>query len=121
MLILIPHPAGATWSAEAYGRIIGAGTHEEAGMGPGGGFAMGWAWLWWLLVLVGVVAIAAGLIWAGRGGSGRDRGWGRDGRVDGGASSGPPVSTARQILDERFARGEIDEQEYRARRRELDA
>ena len=28
----------------------------------------------------------------------------------------PPSGTARQILDERFARGEIDEDEYRQRR-----
>lgn len=80
-------------------------------MGPGGGLGMGWMWLWWLLILIGVVAIAVGLVWAGR------RGAGRDDR----AGSQAPVSTARQILDERFARGEIDEDEYRARRRELDA
>ncbi len=29
------------------------------------------------------------------------------------------VSSARRILDERYARGEIDEQEYRRRRSEL--
>jgi putative membrane protein len=68
-------------------------------------------WLWWLLILIGVVAIAVGLTWAGRRGAGRD---------DRGASE-PRISTARQILDERFARGEIDEEDYRARRRELDA
>lgn len=37
----------------------------------------------------------------------------------GGAERGPfvrPPPTSRQILDERFARGEIDEQEYRRRR-----
>jgi putative membrane protein len=73
---------------------------------------MGWTWLWWLLILVGVVAVVVGLMWAARGG--------RGGGESGGAA-GPPVSTARQILDERFARGEIDEEEYRARRRMLDA
>jgi putative membrane protein len=71
-------------------------------------------WLWWLLILIGVVAIAVGLTWAGR------RGAGRDDREDR-RGPRPPVSTARQILDERFARGEIDEEEYRVRRRELDA
>lgn len=80
-------------------------------MGPYGGFGMGWAWLWWLLVLVGVVAVVVGLMWAGRGSRNRD---------DRGGPSGTPESTARQILDERFARGEIDEEEYRARRRTLD-
>jgi putative membrane protein len=74
---------------------------------------MGWTWLWWLLILIGVVAVVVGLLRAGGLG-------GRGGRDDRASSSGPPVSTARQILDERFARGEIDEEEYRARRRELD-
>lgn len=30
------------------------------------------------------------------------------------------ISSARRILDERYARGEIDEQEYRRRRNEID-
>jgi putative membrane protein len=33
--------------------------------------------------------------------------------------SGPYGSSARRILDERYARGEIDEQEYRQRRNVL--
>ena len=86
-------------------------------MGPGGGAGMGagmgWTWLWWLLILVGVAAIVVGLLRAGGLA-------GRRGGDDGKPTSGPPVSTARQILDERFARGEIDEEEYRSRRRELD-
>jgi putative membrane protein len=77
------------------------------------GAGMGWNWLWWLLILVGVAAVVVGLLRAG--GTG-----GRGGRDDRTPPSGTPVSTARQILDERFARGEIDEEEYRARRRELD-
>lgn len=72
---------------------------------------MGWAWVWWLLILVGVVAIVVGLMWAARAGRGPRE-------TDGPAET--PVSTARQILDERFARGEIDEAEYLARRRTLD-
>lgn len=35
--------------------------------------------------------------------------------------SAPPGGDARRILDERFARGEIDEAEYRARRELLSA
>lgn len=70
---------------------------------------MGWMWLWWVLIVVGIVAMAFGLMRAttsgNRGGSGRSSG----GR-----------SSARQILDERYARGEIDEQEYRKRRRAID-
>jgi putative membrane protein len=77
-------------------------------MGPGG-FGMGWMWLWWLLLLVGVVVVVVGLMLAWRSGD-RSRA--------GGTARRP--SSAREILDERFARGEIDEEEYRARRRVLD-
>lgn len=75
-------------------------------MGPGDG--MGWMWLWWLLILVGVAAIVFGLVRTGRPGAA-------------GGGTAQSASTARQILDERFARGEIDEDEYRTRRRALDA
>jgi putative membrane protein len=77
-------------------------------MGPGG-FGMGWMWLWWLLLLVGVVVVLVGLMLAWRSGD----------RFRGGGTA-PRPSSAREILDERFARGEIDEEEYRARRRVLD-
>ena len=69
------------------------------------GNGMGWAaWLlmtlttvgFWALVVFGIVAL-----FRGSGGAGpRDRDHGRD---------------ARQILDERFARGEIDAEEYHSR------
>ena len=36
------------------------------------------------------------------------------------ASASPAASSARTILDERFARGEIEAEEYRARCAELD-
>ncbi|MGQ0773763.1 MAG: SHOCT domain-containing protein [Pseudonocardiales bacterium] len=36
-----------------------------------------------------------------------------------GTGSPTGLSSARQILDERYARGEIDDQEYRRRRAEL--
>lgn len=38
---------------------------------------------------------------------------------EGGASMGPPHHDAERILNERFARGEIDEQEFTARRTAL--
>ncbi|MHB8611250.1 MAG: SHOCT domain-containing protein [Candidatus Dormibacteraceae bacterium] len=58
----------------------------------------------WLLVLVGLIAI---LVWAVIHFTGAGRA--------GGASN----LQARQILDQRFARGEIDRDEYQRIRREL--
>ncbi|WP_007027259.1 SHOCT domain-containing protein [Saccharomonospora iraqiensis] len=63
----------------------------------------GWMWIWPVLILIGLAVLATtAVLWTrGRGPSGDDRG------------------TARRILDERFARGEIDEEEYRRRRDDL--
>ena len=58
---------------------------------------MGWMWIWSLAVL----AVLAGLLWLAVRWTGPQR-------------SGP--TAARRILDERYARGEIDEDEYRRRR-----
>ena len=69
--------------------------------------AMGLFWIWPVLVLVGVVLLgyhAYRLTQNRRPGSGEQV-----------TSPG----SARQILDERYARGEIDAQEYRRRRDEL--
>lgn len=78
-------------------------------MGGGGGSMMGWFWIWPTLVLIGLVLLgylAYRLV---------------QGRSTGSATGAPGgrSADARQILDERFARGEIDEQEYRRRRAEL--
>lgn len=65
----------------------------------------GYGWIWMLLswaVIIGLV------VWAVNSFAGRDARGG----------NGPP--SARRILDERFARGEIDEEEYRRRRDELE-
>jgi putative membrane protein len=64
---------------------------------------MGWFWIWPALVLVGLFSLgfAAYQLVQGRG------------------TGSPADSSAHQILDERHARGEIDEQEYRRRRAEL--
>lgn len=66
------------------------------------GSEWGWVWMvvWWVVVL-GVV------VWAVARFTGAPRGGG----------AGPERrATPREILDERFARGEIDEEEYRRRR-----
>jgi putative membrane protein len=62
---------------------------------------MAWMWAWPGLLLVGVVvlgAVAYGLL--------------RGGRAEG---ASPGRATAREILDERYARGELDGEEYRQR------
>lgn len=73
----------------------------------GGGAGMSWMGIIWpLLVVIGLLVLGYLGYWllAQRG--------------DGQSASG--VSSARRILDERYARGEIDEQEYRRRRSELE-
>lgn len=66
---------------------------------------MGWFWVWPLLVLIGLVLL----------------GYLAYQMVQNRVASGAPGSprSARQILDERYARGEIGDEEYRARRAEL--
>lgn len=63
-------------------------------------------WLWPLLVVVGVVLLGYVIVRARPGARTEDPPQGRD--------------AARRVLDERFARGEIDEQEYRRRRSALE-
>lgn len=68
-------------------------------MGGGFGFGipgLGMIFFWGLIILL--------VVWAVRG-------------LDSGTRDGG--RTAREILDERFARGEIDQQEYEQRKREL--
>jgi putative membrane protein len=68
---------------------------------------VGWAWfglmhvLWWVLVIAGIVAVIRWLVDGGRRGRPADE------------------NRALDILKERFARGEIDKDEYEERRRIL--
>lgn len=71
----------------------------------------GWMWLFWLLLIIGVVLLAVVTVRAL--GGGITRGDGRDDRVPG------EQSRARQVLDERYARGEISTEEYQERLRVL--
>ena len=72
-----------------------------AGMGWGMGFGGLWMILFWGLIIFGIVAI---IKWLGNSGNG----------------TLPKQKTALDILKERYARGEIDEQEYQQKRRELE-
>jgi putative membrane protein len=68
----------------------------------GGSHMWGAGW-WWLVVLLFWVAVIALIVWAVR-----------SGRRDG-PSTPDPTNDARRILAERYARGEIDADEYRER------
>lgn len=63
---------------------------------------MGWMWVWPLLVVAGLALLGYLAVRLAAGG------W-PTGRT-------PVQGSARAILDERYARGEIDEEEYRRRR-----
>ena len=70
----------------------------------GGGWTTGWMWLWPVLILAGLVLVGFVVVRLVRSGFTFPTG------------AGEPDSAARRILDERLARGEIDEDEYRRRR-----
>lgn len=72
------------------------------------GSMMGWFWIWPVLVLIGLILLG---YLAYRLTQNRRPG------TDTAPAAGP--SSARQILDERYARGEINDEEYRKRRTEL--
>ncbi len=69
------------------------------GMGYGFGFGGPFVWLFWILVIIGVV-------------------WAIKGFAGGGESPGKRRS-ALEILEERYAKGEIDQQEYAEKKRDL--
>ncbi len=85
--------------------------HDGMGMAGWWGIGVGMV-LFWGLVIVGIVLLVR---WAG--------GWNRHEQVP--PPPGPPPAApappdqAQRLLDERFARGEIDEDEYRRRREVL--
>lgn len=70
--------------------------YEGFGMGFGGGFM----WIFWILIIaLSILAVRYA------GSRGDDE---------------PRRQSPREVLDERFARGEIEEDEYRRRRQELE-
>ncbi len=78
----------------------------------GYGTNMGWMWLWGLILLIGIalVVLVAVRLFTGGGSSGGP---------PGPAGPYPGRSRARQILDERFARGELSAEQYREQVRVL--
>lgn len=69
------------------------------------GYGGAWMWLWMFIFWGGLIAV---IIWAVQTTQHR--------RGTGGSSNG---SRAMSILEERFARGEIDDEEFERRRRAL--
>lgn len=72
----------------------------------GAGSGMGWGWIFWLLMLVGIVLVIVVAVKAVGGGVRREE---NTSRAEGGRSR------AREVLDERYARGELTTEEYRER------
>ena len=75
---------------------------DNDGWGHMDGWGGGWMWLWGTLMMFSWVAIIAGAVWLIT----------RNRDTSGGQVSG---SRARDILDERYARGELTTDEYRER------
>lgn len=81
-----------------------------------GGSMMGWAWIWPVLVLIGLALLAYVAFQLAQ-----NRGTSAAAASAKGSAEGLPGarSSARQILDERYARGDIDEADYHRRRDDL--
>lgn len=67
------------------------------------GWGGGWVWLWATIMMLTWVALIAAAVWLVARSLGSDRG----------------RSRAREILDERYARGELTTEEYRERLEQL--
>ncbi len=80
---------------------LGSPRSGDGWHGHMGGWDGGWMWLWVSLMMLTWVVIIAGVAWAVV--RSRDK------------SSTAGKGRAREILDERYARGEIDAQEYHER------
>lgn len=70
--------------------------------GWGTGFGFMFMILFWVLIIVGIIALVRWLM------------------MTSGNTSKSPTKTARQILDERYARGEIDREEFEQKKRDLE-
>lgn len=81
--------------------------------GWGNGYGMsGWGMLWGLLMMAGITVLVYVAVRLGtRGGDEAQAGAGQSPAPQ---FSGPPQASAREILESRLAKGEIDTDEFRA-------
>mgnify|MGYP002390973205 CR=1 FL=1 len=83
------------------------------------GWGMGAGGVIWMVVMLAVLAfIVVGIVLLVRGLSGRHD-YGQAGYPPGPPPAGAGPKTALQILEERYARGEIDQDEFLRRRQDL--
>ena len=91
------------------------------GFGMMGGFGFGGFFmiLWWVLIVVGIVVLVKWIVTSPTVGDRTDAG--RRPTVDRPNASGRSggSSSALDILNERYARGEIEEQDFKVRKRDL--
>ncbi|WP_104172933.1 SHOCT domain-containing protein [Arthrobacter sp. Y81] len=83
----------------------------------GYGQGMGWMWLWGPLLLIGIALLV--LVAVRVAGGGIRSGYGPRGPDGSGPPQTPGGNRAREILDERFARGELTADQYREQLRVL--
>lgn len=81
----------------------------------GYGYGMGWMWLWGLLALAGLAVLIFVIVRVSAGSITRDQ------SSQPAATVGPIAAarTPREILDERYAKGELTTEEYQERLRVL--
>jgi putative membrane protein len=89
--------------APAAGQAQGPGPWQ---MHDGMGWGWGGMWLGPLAMIAVLALVVAGIVAVLR-------------RIGGGSEGGGRARTARDILDERYARGEIDREEYQRRRDDI--
>lgn len=88
------------------------------GYGDGYGMSMSGMWGFWLFGLLLLVGIGVLIFFAVRAGGGFGRGPG-SGTSNDAASQTPRRDNPREVLDHRYARGELETEEYRERVRTL--
>lgn len=102
--------SGFLGAAVAFMGALPAGAHEPGMMGPwmANWYGMGWPWfifmfIFWIAVLVAVIVLIRWLILSG--GPRRER---------------PSEDSAIEILKKRYARGEINKEEFEEKKKELE-